>query len=83
MRCNICDRSMSDKEIQPAEGDALYEPCSTCLEIALDAAYSDGFIKDDDEYILLDEPNEDTDPFGVIMIEYKDTENYDEQADTT
>jgi hypothetical protein len=78
MRCNICDRSMSDKEIQLSEGDDLYEPCSTCLEIALDAAYSDGFITEDDEYILLNEFNEDTDPLTVTMVEYKDTENYNE-----
>lgn len=78
MRCHICDRSMSDKEIQPAEGDRLYEPCSTCLEVALDAAYSDGFTTEDDEYILIGEFNDDTDHFTVDFVEYKDTENYDE-----
>jgi hypothetical protein len=78
MRCHICDRSMSDKEIQVAECDRLYEPCSTCLEIALEAAYSAGFNTEDDEYVLLDEFNEDTDPLTVTFVEYKDTESYNE-----
>ena len=47
MRCHICDKTLSDAEIQLAP-DKTYEPCAPCMEIILDAAYSDGFIRPDD-----------------------------------
>lgn len=49
MHCNICDRMLSEKEIVWNKDIDTYEPCGTCLEIAMDAAYSDGFQYDDDE----------------------------------
>lgn len=49
MRCNICDKALSEAEIQPTPDGSGYEPCSVCMEIILDAAYSDGFSKPDDE----------------------------------
>ena len=38
---------MSSSEIQLAP-DKTIEPCSVCMEIILEAAYSDGFIRPDD-----------------------------------
>lgn len=50
MRCNICNKSMTDKEIQWNEDLKTYEPCVTCLDIAMDAAYSQGYDYDEEEY---------------------------------
>lgn len=47
MRCRICDKALSDAEIQTAP-DGSSEPCTPCMEIVLDAAYSDGFVRPDD-----------------------------------
>ena len=47
MHCHICDKMMSSSEIQLAP-DKSYEPCALCMEIILDTAYSDGFIRPDD-----------------------------------
>ena len=54
MHCNICDKTLSEKEIswntelgRYCTGD--YEPCSNCLEVALEAAYTDGFKSEEDE----------------------------------
>ena len=58
MHCNICDRLMTEKEIVWNKDIDTYEPCGTCLEIAMDAAYSDGFQYDDDDkndYIYIGE----------------------------
>jgi hypothetical protein len=54
MHCYICDRDMTDTEIQWNSDGKFYEPCTTCLEIALDAAYSDGFDHDEDIISVLD-----------------------------
>lgn len=55
MRCHICDRVLSDKEVVWNNDTKAFEPCGTCLDIALDAAYSDGFHTEDDEFVVLDE----------------------------
>lgn len=57
MRCHICDKALSDDEIQTAP-DGSYEPCSTCMNIILDAAYSDGFVKDVDLETELDDDDD-------------------------
>lgn len=49
MKCNICDKTLTEKEISQHDQTKEFEPCGTCLEIALDAAYSDGFAHPDDE----------------------------------
>lgn len=54
MRCHICDKDLSEKEVIYNEDLKAYEPCTTCLDIALDAAYSDGYKTEDDEFVLLD-----------------------------
>ena len=46
MHCNICDKIMSDSEIQVAPDGKGYEPCAVCMDVILDAAYSDGFTKE-------------------------------------
>jgi hypothetical protein len=55
MRCNICDRALTEKEISLHPATKQFEPCTTCLEIAFDAAYCDGFDTEDDAFVLLDE----------------------------
>lgn len=40
-----------------------FECCSFCLEIAMDAAYSDGFQTEDDEYVVIDD-----DTFNPVTI---------------
>lgn len=47
MRCNICDKALTEAEIQVTPDNKSYEPCAFCFEIAMDAAYSDGFVKED------------------------------------
>lgn len=46
MHCHICDRLLSDAEIILNRDSGEYEPCSTCLEVIYDAAYSGGFSPD-------------------------------------
>lgn len=58
MRCNICDKELSDKEVVYNEELQAYEPCTYCLDVALDAAYSNGFQKEDDEFVLIEDLDE-------------------------
>lgn len=55
MHCNCCDRELDDKEIIFNEEIGTWEMCSSCLSISMDAAYCDGFKKEDDEFILIDD----------------------------
>ena len=48
MRCSCCDKVMNEKEIQWDKERQEWELCSVCLDIALDAAYSDGFQNSDE-----------------------------------
>lgn len=44
-RCRICNNELSEQEIQinvEMEGGGI-DPCTSCLEIIMDAAYCDGF----------------------------------------
>lgn len=50
MRCYICDVELSESEIQISEeskskatGLPASEPCTTCLDVIMATAYSDGF----------------------------------------
>lgn len=52
MKCHACDKDMSDKEINYNEELGDYEMCTTCLDIALDAAYSQGFQTEDDIFVI-------------------------------
>lgn len=59
MKCYICDKDLSDKETIYDEQLKGFEPCTTCLDIAMEAAYSDGFTTEDDEYSIVDEEFDD------------------------
>lgn len=71
MRCHICDKAMSEKEIQVSPDGVTYEPCATCMDVIIDAAYSDGFTKEDP----LDDP-ELQEAFGDGAVETLDIETY-------
>jgi hypothetical protein len=51
MHCHICDRNLSDPEVVFNKVLGEYEPCTTCLTAALDAAYTNGFSPDYDPYL--------------------------------
>lgn len=68
MRCNICDRALSDAEVVFNKDLDAYEPCSTCLEVAMDAAYSQGFSPDGEP---LDDPEMEAE-FGNGAVETLD-----------
>lgn len=55
MKCHICDKTLTEAEVIPSPSGKGYEPCSVCMEIILDAAYSDGFARDEEEVDFLDE----------------------------
>lgn len=74
MRCNICDKQLTDKEVVWNKELEAYEPCSYCLEIAMDAAYSDGFQHDDDEYTVL--VGEESDEDRVDTVRFSDVKLY-------
>ena len=57
MKCYICNKDLTDDEIVIDNDTKEYAPCSECMAIILDAAYSDGFVKPDEEEI---EPVEET-----------------------
>lgn len=54
MRCHICDKELSDKEVSYNEDLQGYEPCTECLDIALDAAYSGGVPDDERQFSAVD-----------------------------
>lgn len=54
MKCYCCDKQLSDKEIIYNDDLSNFELCTFCLDIALDAAYSNGFSIEDTETPLLD-----------------------------
>ena len=68
MRCAICDRALSDTEVVFNKDLDAYEPCSTCLEVAMDAAYSQGFSPDGEP---LDDPEMEAE-FGNGAVETLD-----------
>ncbi len=67
MRCNCCDRALSEQEIHYNEELKAWEMCVTCLEISMDAAYSQGFSRDNEEDLLF-----------VVDEEYDDNLAYDD-----
>jgi len=77
MRCYCCDAEITDKEIQYNSDGHFYEPCGTCLEIAMDAAYSDTFQYDEDVVTVLD-PAFEGDATDVVYPPRKYKEDFDE-----
>jgi hypothetical protein len=55
LNCHVCDRGLSETEVVwnkeggKLPGTGAFEPCSTCLEAAMEAAYTDGFVRGDEE----------------------------------
>lgn len=62
MRCHICNKALSEAEILVAPDGTSFEPCATCLDVIFDAAYSDGFHKEDP----LDDPELNEDGFDGL-----------------
>jgi len=58
---------MSDKEVSYNDDLQTWEPCAECLEIALDAAYCDGFDEEDDSFILLEDWEEGGDATDIYI----------------
>ena len=54
MKCRICDAGLSDKEVTWNKELNSFEPCTVCLDIAMDAAYSNGYTTEDDAFVILD-----------------------------
>lgn len=73
MKCNICDAEMTDKEIQYHADGQFFEPCGTCLEIAMDAAYSDSFQYEEDVVTILD-TSFDGDASDIVYPRTKDND---------
>lgn len=70
MRCHICDKALSETEITQLP-DRSFDCCAVCLEVAMDAAYCDGFVKEDP----LDDP-ELEEQFGNGAAEILDPGTY-------
>lgn len=51
MRCNICNKELSASEIVFNKELDAFEPCSVCLDVIMDTAFSQGFNKPDDEEV--------------------------------
>ena len=58
MKCNICNATLTDKEISFHPMTGALEPCTVCLDIAYDAAFP-GMRGEDGEIELLDDGSED------------------------
>lgn len=65
MRCNCCDKGLSDAEITWNKDLEAWEMCQECLDIAYEAAYSGSFSDDDEPY----EPDDDYEEGITVEIE--------------
>lgn len=55
MRCICCDKELSDKEVTWNEELGDWELCTVCFDVAMDAAYCDGFqMEEDSSFVILD-----------------------------
>lgn len=52
MHCKACDKTLSEKEIDWNNDLQDWELCTTCYDVAMDAAF--GRANEDDEFVLLD-----------------------------
>lgn len=74
MRCSCCDKELSDKEVIWNDDLQAFEMCTVCLDVALDAAYSNGFSTDDDK-TYLDDGRDDDDIDVLLYGEPEDVED--------
>ncbi len=72
MKCHICDKDLSDKEVSWNKDLRAFEPCGTCLDIAFDAAFSEGFSRpdDDDKYVIVEEDDSSYESAMTTMFAY-------------
>lgn len=71
MRCNICDKPLSESEIVYIPETKSFDCCTTCLDIALEAAYCDGFQREEP----LDDPDLD-DLYGSGAVDILDVDTH-------
>ena len=50
MRCNVCDRPLSEAEVIWNEDLKTFEMCTTCLDISLEAAFSGDFKRQEKDH---------------------------------
>lgn len=70
MHCKCCDKQLSEKELNWNADLDDWELCTTCLDISLDAAYSNGFLTEDDEFVIVDDW--DTQDLGDVQRSFTD-----------
>lgn len=71
MRCHVCDKAMQENEIVYLPETNSFDCCATCLDVALEAAFSDGFQKEEP----LDDP-ELEELFGDGLLPVLDPDTY-------
>lgn len=55
MKCNVCDKQLGEKEIIWNTEIQAWEMCGTCLAESMDAAFCDGFLKEDDDMVIIED----------------------------
>lgn len=81
MRCNVCDKILSESEVVFNKELGKWEICGTCLDIALEAAFSGDFKQDDGELTYLPPDVETLDP--DVNVSYYDTTDTRYRISTT
>lgn len=66
MKCYICDKTVNGEEINILP-DGSFDCCGTCLDIAMEAAYADGFIPGGD--VIVDSVEEDSSSSSSSSVE--------------
>lgn len=74
MRCNCCNRMLDETEIIYNEELGTFELCSTCLNIAMDAAFPSGYKQEEEETPVLD-PDFDDEASYFLLTEFKKDDN--------
>jgi hypothetical protein len=52
MRCSICDKTLSEKEVNWNTDLSTFEPCGQCMDIIMDAAYTSQFAPEEENHIV-------------------------------
>ena len=76
MHCNICDKQLSEIEINWNKDLKTYEPCAVCLEVIMETAYSGKFTRSEEniEVIGPADPDvetldpEEVDPYAFDVV---------------
>lgn len=75
MKCSCCDKDMSDKELTWNEELQAWELCTVCLDVAYDAAFSQGFAYDEEDWSFV--VDTDFDPATEAFVFQPGNDNYD------